>query len=50
MRLTEIRVRALKCSDTYVTHLDYTLPGFGILGDAVAHSSERHSEVVSIKS
>ena len=30
MRLTEIRVRALKGSDTYVTHFHDTLPGFGI--------------------
>lgn len=30
MRLTEISVRALKGSDTYVTYFDDTLPGFGV--------------------
>src|SRR5437588_9972160 len=30
MRLTEISVRALKGSETYVTYFDDTLPGFGV--------------------
>jgi hypothetical protein len=30
MRLTEVSDRALKGSDTYVTHFDHTLPGVGI--------------------